>query len=97
MVFRQVHVLFWCCASMACAQNPEEFFEKRVRPVLAEHCYACHTTSKLGGLQIDTREAMIKGGKTGPAIVPGKPGESLLIKAVNQTDPQLKMPMTGPR
>ena len=98
MSLRQVHVLFWGCAVLAWAQeNPEEFFEKRVRPVLAERCYACHTNSKLGGLQLDSRDAILKGGKSGPAIVPGKPGESLLIKAVNQTDPRLKMPMTGPK
>jgi cytochrome c553 len=77
--------------------DPAEFFETQVRPVLAEHCFACHTTSKLGGLQIDTREGLLQGGKSGPAIVPGNPTESLLIKAINQSDAKLKMPMGAPK
>src|SRR5262249_13925687 len=78
-------------------QDPAEFFEARIRPVLAERCFSCHTSSKLGGLQMDSRDGLLKGGKSGPAIVPGKPGESLLIKAVTQTDAELKMPMGGPK
>src|ERR1700720_756659 len=76
-------------------EDPTEFFEARVRPVLANNCYSCHTTSKLGGLQLDSRVSLLKGGKSGPGFVPGKPSESLLIKAVNQTDQRLKMPMGG--
>ena len=72
-----------------------EFFEARVRPVLANRCYACHSDSKLGGLRVDSRVALLAGGKSGPAIVPGRPGESLLIKAVTQLDAKLKMPMGG--
>jgi len=72
-----------------------EFFETKIRPVLASNCYSCHADSKLGGLRVDGREAMLKGGNSGPAIVPGDPGKSLLIKAVRQTDPKLKMPMGG--
>jgi len=57
-----------------------EFFETRVRPVLANNCYACHTSSKLGGLQVDSRAALLQGGKSGPAIALGKAAaESLLI------------------
>ena len=63
--------------------------------MLANKCYACHTTSKLGDLRLDSREAMLQGGKSGPAIVPGKPDESLLIRAVKHVDPKLKMPMAG--
>src|SRR5688572_11433115 len=59
-----------------------DFFETKVRPVLATRCYDCHTDSANGGLRLDSREAMLKGGKRGPAIVIGKPEESLLIKAV---------------
>ena len=44
------------------AQEPAEFFESRVRPVLSKNCYACHTNSKLGGLQLDSREHLLKGG-----------------------------------
>ncbi|HEY1381543.1 MAG TPA: PSD1 and planctomycete cytochrome C domain-containing protein, partial [Gemmataceae bacterium] len=71
-----------------------EFFETKVRPVLAEHCYKCHSTAakkQQGGLHLDTRDAIRAGGDTGPAIVPGKPAESLLLKAVRQTG-DLKMP-----
>src|SRR5262249_35790856 len=78
-------------------QDTKEFFEKEIRPVLATKCYACHTNSKLGGLRLDSREALLEGGKSGPAMVPGKPDESLLIRAVTHADPKLKMPMGGDR
>ncbi len=61
----------------------EEFFEAKVRPVLADNCLECHGAEKhKGGLRLDVRAAMLKGGDTGPAIVPGKPGESPLIEAI---------------
>src|SRR5258706_5171469 len=90
-------LLLVTCAAVGLAQvDQTEFFETRVRPVLANNCYACHTTSKLGGLQVDSRAALLQGGKSGPAIVPGKsPAESLLIKAVTQADARLKMPLGG--
>lgn len=73
-----------------------EFFETRVRPVLAEHCYKCHsaTSEKVkGSLRVDSLDGLLKGGESGPAVVPGKPEKSLLIKAVNH-DPaaELEMP-----
>jgi mono/diheme cytochrome c family protein/cytochrome c553 len=81
------------------AQTPgassAEFFETKIRPVLANSCYSCHTSSALGGLRLDSREAMLKGGGRGAALVPGDPGKSWLIRAVRQTDPALKMPMGG--
>src|SRR5437667_1460285 len=77
------------------ASEKIEFFEARIRPVLANGCYACHADSKLGGLRVDSRVALLEGGKSGPAIVPGRPEESLLIKAVRQVDPHLKMPLGG--
>ena len=70
-------------------------FETRVRPVLAKNCYACYTATKLGGLQLDTREAALRGGKSGPAIVPGDPENSLLIQVIRQTHAALKMPPSG--
>jgi len=76
------------------ASTPE-FFETKVRPVLANNCYACHTNSALGGLRLDSREAMLKGGGRGAALVPGDPDKSLLITAVRQTDENLKMPQGG--
>src|SRR5207245_1794419 len=72
-----------------------EFFETRIRPLLLEHCYKCHsaqTKSPKGGLLLDTRDGLLKGGDTGPAIVAGKPEASLLLKAVRYTDETLKMP-----
>ncbi len=75
-----------------------EFFEKKIRPVLVEHCYACHSSSapkKRGGFLLDSRDGLRKGGDTGPAIVPGKPGDSLLLKAVHFADESLKMPPKG--
>jgi hypothetical protein len=70
-----------------------DYFELKIRPLLATNCYSCHTESALGGLRLDSREAMLKGGKRGPSLVPGDPDKSILIQAVRQTDPKLKMPM----
>jgi len=72
-----------------------EFFEKKIRPLLVEHCYKCHSAESekvKGGLRLDTRAGLLKGGDTGPAIVPGDPEKSLLIKAVRYTDKDLQMP-----
>jgi len=77
------------------AQEPGEFFESRVRPVLSKNCFACHTNSKLGGLELDSRDHLLKGGKSGPAIVPGQPESSLLIQAVRHSHERLKMPPQG--
>jgi hypothetical protein len=76
-----------------------EFFERKVRPALANHCYQCHSAQAkkpAGGLRLDTRSGMLKGGASGePAIVPGDPEKSLLIKAIRYADPKLQMPMGG--
>ena len=77
------------------ASDPSELFEMRVRPVLAKNCYACHTGSKMGGLQLDSREHLLQGGKSGPAIVAGDPARSLLVRAIGYTDEKLKMPPAG--
>lgn len=72
-----------------------EFFENKVRPVLAKNCYGCHSVKAekvKGGLLLDSREALLKGGDSGPTIVPGDPEKSLLIKAVRYSDPDLQMP-----
>ena len=76
------------------------FFEKRIRPVLVESCFECHSTrdgNKVkGGLALDSRESLIRGGETGPAIVPGSPGDSLLIDALRhdglEMPPNKKLP-----
>jgi hypothetical protein len=74
-----------------------EFFEARIRPVLVENCYACHSTAakkQKGGLHLDTRDALRHGGENGAVVVPGKPADSLLLKAVRQSG-ELKMPPKG--
>ena len=70
------------------------FFENKIRPLLAEHCYECHSADKKqkGNLLLDTREATLRGGDTGPALVPGDPAKSLLLKAVRWSDKDLQMP-----
>jgi len=71
------------------------FFEEKIRPVLAEHCYKCHSSrsKKLKAeLYLDSREGLLKGGETGPVVVAGKPEESLLIRAVVYLDNELEMP-----
>src|SRR5437762_3249313 len=81
-------------AQTGSAADDFEFFEKRIRPVLATNCYSCHSADKqFGALRLDSRERLLKGGQSGPAAIPGKPGESLLIKAVRHEGP--KMPMGG--
>jgi mono/diheme cytochrome c family protein len=82
-------------AAGAATSDQLEFFETRIRPVLAEHCYSCHSAKaeKLkGGLRLDTPQDISKGGDSGPAIVAGNPETSLLVKAVRYTDPDLRMP-----
>ena len=76
-----------------------EFFEKKIRPLLAAKCYSCHSrrAKKLqGSLQVDSHAALLAGGDSGPAIVPGKPEQSLLIAAVQYApDAQFEMPPQG--
>ena len=70
-------LLFGIGLTALAATNNAEFFEARIRPVLATNCYSCHADSQLGGLRVDSREAILKGGKSGPAIVPGDPEKSV--------------------
>ncbi len=76
--------------------NQIEFFEKNVRPLLANRCYECHsgTSPKLrAGLRLDSRAALLKGGDSGPAVVPGKPDESLLVESIRYESNE--MPPSG--
>jgi hypothetical protein len=85
-------------AAEAPAPPPAEavaFYEKSIRPLLAEHCYQCHSAQAKrlrGGLRLDSEQGWLKGGDLGPAVKPGDPEESLLIAAVRQDDELLKMP-----
>ena len=79
-------LLFAVSASAAEPATPAqlEFFEKEVRPVLADHCYKCHGEKKQkSGLRLDSREFVLKGGEVGPVVVPGKPEVSRLIQSIN--------------
>src|SRR5262249_18757311 len=75
------------------------FFEAKIRPVLVQHCYGCHSADALkakklrGGLYLDTRKGLRDGGESGPAIVPGKGNDSLLVKAMRRETDQ--MPPAG--
>lgn len=82
----------------ACAADANEglaFFEKRIRPVLVDKCYKCHASDAekiKGGLVLDTRKGIQRGGDTGPAVVPGDAGHSLLLTAIRYADKDLEMP-----
>ncbi|MBY0229082.1 MAG: hypothetical protein K2W96_07375, partial [Gemmataceae bacterium] len=69
----------------------DEGFEKRIRPLLVEKCLSCHGDKPKGGLRLTSRAALLQGGDSGPAVVPGKPDESLLLKAVRH-EGERKMP-----
>jgi mono/diheme cytochrome c family protein len=90
------------CAPAARGQAPSkagvEYFESNIRPILVNNCYKCHSSeaAKLkGGLSLEYHESMLKGGDSGPALVPGHPENSLLLKAVRYEDPDLQMPPKG--
>ena len=79
----------------AAQDEATEFFENRIRPLLVESCYDCHTSSALGGLRVDSRQALLEGGDRGPAIVPGDADGSLLLRAVRHLDADLEMPKSA--
>ncbi|MBY0232617.1 MAG: DUF1549 domain-containing protein, partial [Gemmataceae bacterium] len=81
------------CLFLLVPASPVEFFEKSVRPVLIDRCAKCHGPAKSrGGLRVDSRAALLKGGDSGPALVPGKPADSLLLKAVKHQEGPKEMP-----
>src|SRR5262245_19003709 len=93
-------VLLSLCAGSRGAEPPREqveFFEQRIRPVLAEHCYECHAARSAkvrGGLLLDSRDGLRRGGGRGPGVVPGDPAAGLLLKALRYEGP--KMPPNCP-
>ena len=81
------------CADEAAAAANLAFFEKSVRPLLADRCFKCHGPEKQwNGLRLDSRTALLRGGDSGPAVVPGNPDDSPLLKMVTHSDPELRMP-----
>ncbi len=83
----------------AAAQDREgvEYFELHIRPLLAENCYACHSseTMAMGELQVDSADGLLRGGSRGPVLAPGNPAASLLLKAVSYNSLELQMPPAG--
>ena len=95
--FRTALLLLLSPILTAADLTPEQtdFFEKKVRPVLVEHCYECHSAQSKkvkGGLKLDTRAAVLAGGDSGTSVVAGQPDKSPLIKAVHWSDKDLEMP-----
>lgn len=105
--FLRPAIVFTALAVPICAEQPAgekadvaagEFFEKRIRPLLVDHCYECHSAkadTPEGGLRLDSRAGLLRGGDSGPAIVPGRADESELILAVRYDAEGYKMPPDG--
>ncbi len=87
-------VVSWNAAAQSLPADQVDFFEKKIRPLLAENCFECHSAEKKtkGGLRLDTRDGWAKGGDSGPALVPGDVEASRLITAVRYRDKEFQMP-----
>src|SRR5687767_12453195 len=93
----------WGCAAFCCSAAANEFtaeqlqfFENKVRPVLAQHCTKCHGPERQNnGLRLDSRASVIKGSAYGPVVEPGKPDSSKLIKAIRHEAGVEAMPKEG--
>ncbi len=88
---------FLCCQSSAATPQQIEFFESKIRPILAQECYECHSTGtkKKGGLVLDSRPGWQSGGESGDVIKPGDPAASLLLQSIKHEHDDLKMPKNG--
>ncbi len=88
------NALFLAVCASAQSPNTPEFFENKIRPILVNNCFSCHTNTAMGGLRLDSAEAMLKGGsKRGAAITAGDPDKSALILAIRHADPDPKFRM----
>lgn len=98
ILVQAVLVIGFASLVVAAPNDDVEFFEKKIRPVLAQHCYQCHNSSKkqAGGLALDYQAALLAGGDSGDAIVPGKPEESILIWALRHEN-GYEMPSKAPK
>src|SRR4029077_5528945 len=89
-------ILLWFCSPVQGQRftaEQLELFEAKIRPMLLSTCFRCHGDGKTSGsLKVDSREALLKGGDSGPAIVPGQPESSLLIRAIQRKDGVAAMP-----
>ncbi len=92
---------FWVLAAAATVSASAQdftFFESNIRPVLANKCYGCHSSTMaapMGGLRLDTKAGMLAGGIRGHAVVPGEPENSLLLEALRYTNHEIQMPPSG--
>ncbi|MCA9173695.1 MAG: DUF1553 domain-containing protein [Planctomycetales bacterium] len=97
IIFFAAIATFWLCReTRADDARQRELFESKIRPVLVEQCYSCHSSQAKelkGGLSVETAEALRRGGDSGPALTPGKPAESLLLEALKYDG--LEMPPSG--
>ena len=85
----------WAAVTAEPTKEQLDFFEGKIRPILAENCYKCHSIERgksKGELTLDTKDGLEKGGETGKAIVPGEPEKSLLLTALTYADKDLQMP-----
>lgn len=99
MLARRLGALFLVAFPSLAQEDGAAFFEKNIRPLFVKQCLSCHSAESqpvMGGLRLDTREFTIKGGTRGPAVIPGKPADSLLLKAVQHSAGALRMP-PGPK
>ncbi len=100
MRFLPATILLTSVAATRAAESQSDiFFREKVQPILTQHCFKCHSHGEKmkGNLLVDSRDALLTGGDTGPAIVPGDPAKSLLIEAVNYKNTELQMPPKGER
>jgi hypothetical protein len=98
--FSLTWILLWSATPrvLHAQENPLDFFESQIRPALHAHCLECHHQGKAsGGLYLDARNGWEKGGDSGPAIVKGKPLESLLYRSIAHIEPGLEMPSKSPK
>jgi hypothetical protein len=98
MLSKRLTIIFTSLFYSLTADNAKvEFFENKIRPILAQECYECHSihTHDKGGLLLDSREAWKKGGDSGAVIIPGNAKESLLFKSISHLIDDLKMPKAG--
>ena len=90
----------WLDASEQFSEKDIAYFERRIRPMLVEHCYECHSAASVevkGELRLDSRPAMLSGGESGPTMIPGKPKQSLLILALKHESLEMPPGKSSPR
>src|SRR3982751_5220060 len=106
MLYRALTVTFlaalgvpaFAAATAGPTKQQVEFFENKIRPIFQENCYKCHSvdaSKSKGGLTMDTKAGLLKGGDNGPIIVPGDVDKSQIVNAIRYLDPDLQMPPKG--